>query len=190
MILLLAVVAGLAAGLARAWSRQELYQAPGLRLVWLVVLAVLPQVLAFHLFSTAKLLPDQIASIILVSSQILLMAFVWVNRTQPGFWALGLGLGLNLLVILLNGGWMPISPETVQKLVPHAPPEAWTIGDRLGSGKDLILPVAGTRLAWLSDRFLLPAWSPWRVAYSVGDVWIAFGTFWLLWVGGKAPDQN
>ena len=182
MILLLAVVAGLLAGLARAWQGGRRLASPNLCLVWLVPLAFLPQWLAFYLPATCKLIPDYLAATVLVGSQALLLVFAWLNRSQPGFWALGLGLALNLLVIALNGGLMPISPETVARLVPDAPPDAWQIGQRLGSGKDVILPIAATRLWWLGDRFLLPAWFPYQVAFSLGDAFIAGGAFWLLWM--------
>jgi len=103
---------------------------------------------------------------------------------------LGLGLGLNFLVIVINGGWMPISPETVQKILPNATHNAWTVGERLGSTKDIILPIVEIKLEWLSDRFLLPAFFPWRVAYSIGDIFIAFGAFWMLWVQGKPLNRD
>lgn len=105
-----------------------------------------------------------------------------------GFWALGAGLALNLLVIALNGGWMPISPETVAQLASGASPAAWHIGERLGTTKDIVLPVAMMRLWWLSDRFALsvPPPFPWRVAFSLGDVLIGSGAFSLLWaLGGE-----
>jgi hypothetical protein len=191
VILLLAVVAGLLAGSARAWWRGGRLAAPNLRLLWLVPLAFLPQWLAFYLPATRQSMPDGLAAIALVSSQALLLIAAWINRDQPGFWALGLGLALNLLVIILNGGLMPISPDTVARLAPEAQPGAWQVGHRLGTGKDVVLPVAITRLWWLSDRFLLPAWFPYRAAFSLGDVLIAFGAFWLSWtIGDKADDER
>ena len=190
MILLLAIAAGLLAGLARAWHGGRHLASPSLRLVWLVPVAFVPQWLAFYVPATRKLVSDDLAAAILVSSQAILLAFAWFNRHQPGFWALGLGLVLNLLVIAFNGGLMPISPDTLSRLVPDAPPGAWRICRRLGSGKDVILPIAATRLWWLGDRFLPPRWFPYQVAFSLGDVFIAGGAFWLLWALGDANDKG
>jgi hypothetical protein len=190
VILLLAIVAGLLAGLARAWHGGCRLMSPDLRLVWLVPVAFGSQWLAFYLPATRKLISDDLAAAILVSSQALLLAFAWFNRAQPGFWALGLGLALNLLVIALNGGLMPISPEALSRLMPDASPVAWRIGRRLGNGKDVILPIAATRLWWLGDRFLPPRWFPYQVAFSLGDVFIAGGVFWLLWMLGEGHGKD
>jgi hypothetical protein len=185
VILLLAVIAGLLAGLTRAWRGGRHLSPLTLRLAWLVPLAFVPQWLAFFLPATRKSLPDGLAAAILVISQVLLLMFAWVNRGRPGFWALGFGLACNLLVITLNGGLMPISPDTVARLAPNAQTDTWQVGSRLWNGKDVVLPAADTRLWWLADRFLLPDWSPYHVAFSLGDVLIACGAFWLLWsLGG------
>jgi hypothetical protein len=187
VILLLAVAAGLLAGGVRARVGGRRLTSPHLRLAWMVPLAFLPQWLAFRLPATRELISDDLAAVALVSSQVLLLVFAWFNRAQPGIWTLGLGLALNLLVIVLNGGLMPISPRTVAYLVPEAPPNAWQIGGRLGTGKDVVLPIAATRLWWLSDWFRLPSRIPYRVAFSLGDVFVAVGAFRLLWtMGGKA----
>ena len=185
MILLLAVLAGLIAGLARATYHRSGYHIPDLRLWWLAILAVLPQLLAFHLPYTRDIFPEGWVQAALVSSQLLLMVFALLNLDKPGFWMLSLGLLLNLTVIGLNGGLMPISPGTVKLLAPNAPEGSWQVGERLGTTKDIVLPIEEMKLGLLSDRFLLPDWVPYHVAFSLGDLFIALGAFWFLWSFGN-----
>jgi len=187
MILTVAVLAGLLAGLARVWFGGRQPQVPQLSLVWIVVIAFLPQWLAFHLPVTRAVIPDWGAALCLTFSQATLLLFAWVNRSHAGGILLLLGLALNLLVIAANGGLMPISPEAVHRLAPGAS-ETWELGSRLWGGKDVVLPLHATRLRWLSDYFLTPRWFPIQIAFSLGDVFIGGGAFWLLWnVGRAAP---
>lgn len=188
MILITAVLIGLLIGIFRAVMSKQRIEIPEIQLLWLVPIAFLPQFIAFFLRATREWMPDNLAIISLLISQALLMGFVWKNRNQPGFWLLGLGLGLNLLVIASNGGFMPISPNTVQNLIPDAPAGSWEIGNRLGNGKDIVLPNSEMNFWWLSDRYLTPNWFQNRVAFSVGDVMIALGTI-LFFVGMGAPGK-
>ena len=187
MVLILAIAAGWLAGLVRAWINKKPYRVPELSRIWLVTVAVLPQLLIFHIPYTAGWFSDSWGSAVLVISQLVLLGFVWFNRDLIGIRILGLGLLLNLLVILLNGGLMPLAPETAQALFPELPPDAWIIGSRPGSSKNILLLTEDTRLAWLSDTILLPEWFPWTRALSPGDVLIALGVFWLLAV--ENPDK-
>lgn len=188
MILLAFAVAGVAAGAARAWRRGRRLASPDLRQGWLVPLALMPQGIAFFVPATRHGIPRGVAAIALVSSQVLLLLFAWRNRQHPGFRMMGIGLTLNLLVIALNGGLMPISPQTATLLAPDRPESAWQVGERLGGTKDIVLPTPATRLPWLADRFILPAPGPWRAAFSLGDVLIGAGAFHLLWtLGRKSP---
>jgi hypothetical protein len=181
VILLYAILIGLLAGALRARSGGRGLSVPHLDRVWLVPAAVLPQLLVFQFPGTKQVFPEALAPAILVSSQILLFLFVMSNRNKPGFWMLGLGLALNLAIILLNGGLMPISPETVARLAPDAAPDSWHIGERLGTGKDIVLTLEQTRLWFLSDRFLLPDGISTRAALSLGDILVAVGAIWMLW---------
>jgi hypothetical protein len=191
MTLAAAVAVGLVAGLIRAWIGKRSYRVVDLRFPWLVLIAFIPQWLASYQSRMGFGFPNEWSPALLVVTQLLLLVFAWFNRKQPGFWMLGAGLFLNFLVIVTNGGLMPISPETVRKLYPKAAEGSWEIGKQLGNGKDIVLPAAATNLLFLSDRFLSPEWLRYPVAYSLGDVLIAIGAFWLLWtLGGKSDDAR
>lgn len=187
MILLYAVVLGLVAGVSQALVRKQSYSLPDIRGFWLLFAAFATQWVAFLFPATRTLFPLPVLAAALVGTQGLLLAFVWLNRRQPPFLLMGLGLLLNAAVITLNGGLMPISPATAQRLVPELPASTWKLGARFGYSKDILLASEHTRLEILADRFITPSWLPQRAAYSVGDVLIAAGAFWLLWRGGSAP---
>jgi len=181
MILLLAVIIGLAATLVRAKLTHRTLIMPHIHWEWLVFVSVVPQILAFNVPYTARLIPDDLIPAIQIFSMSGLIIFAMVNVFLPGFWALLAGLLSNFIVILLNGGWMPISIETVRQISPSRPDDFWTIGDRLGFTKDRIFSASDINLPWLSDRFTLPPGLPQNLAFSVGDIIISIGAIFLLW---------
>jgi len=184
-LLLFAIVIGAAAGLARAQVNGQRYEIADLHHLWLVPVAILPQFFAFQLPATRSQMSIELAATALVSSQALLLFFAWSNRERPGFLLLGLGLALNFVVIVLNGGLMPISPETISRLIPELPSGTWPAGERFGTGKDIVLIATDTKLWWLSDRIILPAWLPFRAAFSIGDFVIAAGASWFFCFSGR-----
>lgn len=189
MILLIAVLLGLLAGWVRAWYGGRHFAIPELHLSWLAAVAFIPQWLAFFNSATRPRFSMRGAAVALVTSQLLLSAFGLANRQHPAFKLLTLGLLLNLAVITANGGLMPISPETVRRLLPNDPDKEWKTGERFGYTKDRILAAADIRCAWLADRFILAGWLPNRVAYSVGDILLAIGACWFLWTAGSAASE-
>ena len=179
MILLLALAAGLLVGLAWARWRRQPYQSPELQYLWLVFVAFLPQFIVIYLPITRRVFSDWMAAGFLLASQIMLLAFVWLNRRIPGMFILLCGVALNLTVMTANSGFMPISPQTASRLVSEDILRDIQPGSRFGA-KDILLHPQDARLEWLADRFLPPTWFPYQVAFSLGDVFIALGVFWLL----------
>jgi uncharacterized protein with PQ loop repeat len=189
MFLLASVIVGLTAGLLRAWITRRPLQSYDTRLSWLLLIAFLPQLIAFVL-PTKTAFPDALAPAALVASQIGLLLFAILNLKIPGFGLMAAGLALNLVVTIINGGLMPISPETATTIFPDAPAGAMVLGERLGTGKDILLTVQETRLWFLSDRFLIPYGQGYYVAFSLGDLAVTGGIIWALWGIGAPPKPN
>lgn len=179
MILWLGLGAGLVTGLG--WSKWHgyPYRSPALNHIWLVFLGFLPQFLVIYFGNNRVTVPDGLAALSIVLSQLLLLVFAWLNRRLAGMSILIAGLILNLAVIVANGGFMPINPNTAERVIGAEGMASFELGSRIGY-KDILLPATETRLGWLADRFLPPIWSPYQVAFSLGDIFIAFGAFGML----------
>jgi len=179
VILWLGLGIGLVTGLGLSSWRGHPYRVPTLRYIWLVFLGFLPQFLVIYLGRTRIPVSAWLAAISLLLSLLLLFIFAWLNRRLPGMSILMVGLVLNMIVMIINGGFMPINPHTAEQLIGPERMASLQLGSRFGY-KDILLPIAETRLEWLADRFLLPHWLPYQVAFSIGDVFIALGAFWIL----------
>ncbi len=155
------------------------YQLPQIKFVELVFFAVIPQLVVFELNFTRTLFSDRFASIVLVISQLMLVAFCMINFRQPAFWFLTMGLTLNLLVIVANRGFMPIAPQNVTWLIPHLSDVSGLVGGRLGYGKDIVLLTNRTNLVFLSDYFRFELFNQ-KIMYSIGDAVLAIGAFWYM----------
>ena len=180
MVLLIAVALGLVGGLFRAKIKKSRMRTIKIRDLWLVFVAYVPQLLAFYLPPTQKLIPDNWIPILLIA---------WTKRLTDGFWLLGMALLANFSVITLNGGFMPIMPEVINKMKPPGSDVAIDIGQRVGFGKDMLLLKEKTALWFLGDIFVLPEWLNYPLAFSPGDILISMGAFWLLWELGR-PSTN
>ncbi|MBE7433839.1 MAG: DUF5317 domain-containing protein [Anaerolineales bacterium] len=179
MILLIAVLAGFTTGMVVMWARRQSYRPPDLQYLWLVFLAYLPQFAIIYIPGIRQQVSDLWAAILLTASQFLLLGFAWLNRKLPGMLILLIGAALNFAVMTANGGFMPISPQTASRIFTREELNEISLGERIGI-KDILLEPQDTRFEILADRFLSPAWSTYQVAFSLGDVFLAAGVFWLL----------
>ncbi len=192
MILLVAVIVGALTGTLYARWKGEEWRPPFFEATWLVLLGFLPQLLVIYLPATRGYFSDGLASTSLVFSLLLLLAFAIVNRHLSGMYLLMLGLGCNLLVIMVNGGFMPLPVETASELWSQPALATLNVGERISSGsKDVLLQGEQIILPWLADRFSPPASISYRFAFSLGDIFNAFGAYYML-IKQQAPlsDRN
>ena len=189
MILALAVAVGLAVSLACHRSRAfRRIAAIPLRSAWLALLAL---ALQWPLLR-APAGPVQrigVQQALFLLSHLLLLGLVWRNRQLSGIRIVGLGVVCNLLVIAVNGGLMPITPEALVRINPGSTLAQWPISAHYGYSKDIILLKENVRLWALSDVLVIPPPFPRPTAFSLGDLLIAVGIVVLLQGSGIAkPD--
>jgi len=176
LFLLLFLVAGLAAGRLAGGSFLRLARLPA-RFLWLAPLALALQAAVFwHVFEDAAGSADIIAGLYLFSLELLLLC-VLLNVRLPGVKLLGVGLLLNFTVIAANGGYMPVSLPRLEQV--GMEDEAQKLREQ-EHHLNVTAMADHTRLRFLGDFIPVPEPLPLRSVYSVGDVLIAAGGFWLI----------
>jgi hypothetical protein len=142
--------------------------------------------------ATSRTAGFDLLAVALLLSNLALLLTAAANRHIPGMALLGLGLLLNLVVMLANGGYMPIAPETMAR-IGYSGAAALPAGTRLIGYKDVVLPHGQTALFILSDILVLP-WPFAPNAFSIGDVLIAAGAFvtvqWAFLAPGTPQDKQ
>ena len=109
--------------------------------------------------------------VILNLSQIVLIFLLLLNHQVPGAKLFACGIALNVLVMTINGGWMPLTPETSHFVHPERPVIEQT---RPNNSKNIILPRSETNLWILSD--IVRVTLPWRrTVVSIGDIVLIIG---------------
>lgn len=114
-------------------------------------------------------------------SQALLLLFFVVNFKHAPLRLLFIGFVLNLLPILSNGGYMPITPEAMARLHSGTSAEQWTSGLVRAGSKDIVLPAADAPFWFLGDVIVLGSPFPLPTAFSPGDVIILIGFGWAVY---------
>jgi hypothetical protein len=177
MILLLALVISLLIALMRGGSLLRLGSV-SFRYGWLALLAFSAQTLVIYArlpYAQGILAPR---TLLLLVSYGMLFIPVIANRRLPGMPLIGLGLLLNLMVMVANGGFMPVTPEALQRAGLSGLALSEGTGARLYATKDVLLLREETRLWLLSDILVIPP--PLGTVFSIGDVLLAGGACWLL----------
>jgi len=143
-----------------------------LRVPLLFMVAFALQISLSQLAATFNFSKD-FAFYILILTYVLLLIGVLLNGKNRYVLVMGLGIFLNFLVIVLNGG-MPVSLETVAK---YGSPEAAL---KIKQSFDFIHISMGseTLLKFLADIIPMPTLLPLGMSLiSVGDLFISLGVF-------------
>lgn len=130
-----------------------------------------------------------------VSTYVMLVAFLGANRRLAGMKIILVGGVLNLMVILANGGYMPVTSEALMRsghldLIYYHDEQAFVRGS-----KDIVLTRDQTRLMPLSDVLKVPELIFVPATFSIGDVFITTGAAWLVYsallgIRGKKDDPH
>ena len=106
---------------------------------------------------------------VLILSNVAIGAFILANARLPGMLIAGLGLAMNVTVIVANGA-MPVSTGAATAAGLSPPPEASALKhERMDPG---------TNLSWLGDVVPVPGI---REVWSAGDFVLAFGIARLVY---------
>jgi len=179
MLLLLAALAGLLVALLRGGTIRGLAFAPmrGRAVVLVAFLMQLPLLYFPGEKGSGRL---EFERCLMLLSYLLILGVVRNNRRLSGFRAIGLGLLLNLTVMMANGGFMPIQPGVLETFGHQHMATKMESGYRVLHSKDILLTKEETHLWILSDVFAFdpPLLSP--TAFSPGDLLIAAGAFLFI----------
>ncbi|MCA1032179.1 DUF5317 domain-containing protein [Bacillus timonensis] len=109
------------------------------------------------------------------ASYVLLFLFVFYNRHLQGFLYIAIGMAMNLLVMAVNKGRMPVDVDAARALAPEDLP-ALLAGEY---GKHIAIS-DGTYLNFLGDIFFLKFPYPRPIIVSLGDIVLSIGVFLFI----------
>lgn len=141
---------------------------------WIFPLLLGIEILVFVLQNKIKII-GQASGSIYIAVYIFGLLFLFINRRNPGFILIFLGVFLNFLPIVLNNGRMPVSLEAATVLDPG-------YIDALKNGlyaKHAILSDS-TRLGFLGDIIPLTKPYPKTQIISIGDIIMNIGIFFYI----------
>jgi hypothetical protein len=171
------ILIGLIVGLIRAGWRHGLTALSQIRIRggWIFPVLLLVQFGVFFFTDKIQLIADYSGYMFLVVYAAGLYV-LWLNRNETGFWWIFAGVALNFIVMLANGGKMPVSLEAASVLDP-------SYGQMLKDGTVVskhVLLTDSTLVPFLGDIIPLTSPYPRSQVISIGDVIMNVGIFIYL----------
>ncbi|HJZ49000.1 MAG TPA: DUF5317 family protein [Roseiflexaceae bacterium] len=167
-MLMLSVFGALLSGVLAFWRRPQMPR------FWLLLaIAAVPQF--------GNLAGVTIPGMFFIAIAVIAIWCVY-NRAIPGTALVALGIGLNLLVMGLHGGLMPVRTDILASLGMSAAP-----GTVLAGSKDVVIE---TSALWLLSDWIILSLGATKVVVSPGDLIIVAGVaWWLLFSHRPGKDQ-
>jgi len=139
----------------------------------LIILGFICQAVIFSNWWQAQAQFKLFTPYLYVVSMLLPLVGLSRNFHLPGVRLITLGLCLNLLAIVFNGGYMPASPQALE-LAGHTGFKPGTISNNsIVMGPDV-------RLFLLCDIFAVPKGFPLANVFSIGDLCLTLGAVYLI----------
>jgi len=174
-MLLEVMLISLIIGLLRGGKLRELAELP-FKKVGLVIAAFFIQYILVFGGEREFSLFSNFGTYLHILSYLLLLVAIWHSRNIRGMKIIGLGVLINFIVILSNGGRMPVSVDALLKtglddMLPLLKCKSYAIHTIL---------VPSSRLKFLSDIIPLPPPYPRPRVLNIGDIIMAIGVFILI----------
>jgi hypothetical protein len=171
MLWLVALAAGVVVGLLSGGSVGNLSRLQ-FRWPWLVIAAVVVR----EAVLLTPLNRIEGARYVYVLSLVAIVAWTIAHlRRLPAVWLVTIGAALNLLVILVNGGRMPVTPGMAMELLSR------------GQIGQYVIMSPDTQLNGLADWIAFP---PIPEAYSPGDIVIALGVALIVFLAARPKNDR
>jgi len=122
-------------------------------------------------------------------SHALLFLFFAANWRHKPLRVLALGFALNLLAILANGGYMPITPEAMASLHPGTSAVQWSSGLVRSGSKDIVLSPGASPFWFLGDVLIVSRPFPFLAALSPGDLVLLVGLGWAMYQFSSSSER-
>lgn len=172
------IIIALIVGLIRGGPLKGLTALSQLKLIagWIFPVLLVVQFIIFYLQGNNELISRYSGYLFIVIYAVGL-AFLWLNRREPGFKLILLGVFLNFLVMTLNGGKMPVSIEAAAVLDPMY---VEMLKEGTTNTKHIML-MESTRLPFLGDIIPLTNPYPREQVISIGDIVMNIGIYIFIY---------
>lgn len=135
----------------------------------IAVLLVGTQILVVH--SQWELL----VRVVLPASIFLALTVLWIWRRYLGVWCISVGLAANLVVVVCNGGLIPMEHSTLVSAVGQERADQYQVNSWLTGSKDVLVADGQGKFLFLGDQIIITPFGMVGFVASPGDIVVLSG---------------